>query len=62
MNPAALLMAGIAAASAIGGIILFTRPARTPQMVYIKRIAGMMAVALALFLAVFAYGLTIIGG
>lgn len=62
MNPAALVMALVAACAAIGGIVIVTRPARSPQMVYVKRIAGMMAFALALFLSVFAYGLTLIGG
>jgi len=61
MNGAALVMALIAATSAIGGIVLVSWPTRSPQMVYVKRIAGMMAVALALFLSVFAYGLTLIG-
>ena len=62
MKGPAILMAGIAAASAVGGIVLFILPARTPQMVYVKRISGMMAIALALFLSVFAYGLTLIDG
>jgi len=62
MKGPAILMAGIAAASAVGGIVLFSLPARTPQMVYVKRISGMMAIALALFLSVFAYGLTLIDG
>jgi hypothetical protein len=61
MNRAALVMAGVAAASALGGGLLVTRPSRTPQMVYVKRIGGMMAFALALFLGLFAYGLTVIG-
>ncbi len=50
-------MAGIAALAAIGGGVILALPARTEQAVYGKRIAATMALAFALILALFAWGL-----
>lgn len=57
MTRAALVMACVAAASAAGGGVILARPARSPQGVYLKRIAGTMALSFALILALFAWGL-----
>ncbi|BAK65146.1 MULTISPECIES: hypothetical protein [Sphingobium] len=55
-------MAGVAAVSALAGGILLARPARSMQAVYLKRIAGTMALSFALILAIFAWGLERIQG
>lgn len=57
MTRAAAVMACVSASAALGGAIVFTRPSRTPQSVYIKRIAGTMLCAGALILAIYAWGL-----
>ncbi|HZV56544.1 MAG TPA: hypothetical protein VFF89_02620 [Sphingobium sp.] len=57
MTRAALVMACVAAAAALAGGTILARPARSEQGVYAKRIAGTMFCALALILAVFAWGL-----
>jgi len=57
VTPAALVMACVAATSALGGGIMLARRARTPQGVYGKRIAATMALSFALILALFAWGL-----
>ena len=57
MNRAVAVMACVSGAAAIGGLIIVTRPATSPQHVYIKRIAGTMCFAGALILAIYAYGL-----
>jgi len=57
MTRAALIMAAVSAAAAIGGAIVLSRPARTEQAVYGKRIVATMALAFALILALFAWGL-----
>jgi hypothetical protein len=50
-------MAGVAGAAALAGAIILTRPARSEQAVYLKRIAGTMALSFALILLLFAWGL-----
>jgi len=55
-------MAGVSATAGLAGLIIVARPARSPQMVYARRIAGTMTLAFALMLAIFAYGLTVLGG
>jgi len=50
-------MACVAACAALGGIFILTRPTRSEQAVYARRIAGTMAVSLGLILALFAWGL-----
>jgi hypothetical protein len=57
MTRAALVMAFISASAAVGGTIIVTRPGKSEQAVYIKRIAGTMCFAGALILALFAAGL-----
>ena len=57
MTNAALIMAGVAAASAVGGAAILARPVQSPQGVYGKRIAATMALSFALILALFAWGL-----
>ena len=54
---ASLVMACVAAIAAIVGILIVARPARTPQGVYGKRIAAIMALSFALMVALFAWGL-----
>jgi len=54
---AALVMAAVSAVSAIGGAIVLSRPARSEQAIYGKRIVATMALAFALILALFAWGL-----
>jgi hypothetical protein len=61
MPPAWLVMACVAASAALAGIVIVARPARSEQAVYAKRIAGTMALSLALILAIFAWGLQRIG-
>jgi hypothetical protein len=62
MNRAALVMACVSATAALGGAIIVTRPARSAQAVYIKRIAGTMCFAGALILGLFAAGLERVAG
>ena len=56
-----IIMACVAAAAALAGLIIITRPTRNEQDVYIKRIAGAMFFAGAIMLALFTYGLEMIG-
>lgn len=58
MTRAALVMACVSATSALAGGAVFVLPARTDQGRYGKRIAGTMFCAMALILALFAWGLT----
>ena len=62
MNRAVLVMGLVSATAAIGGAIIVTRPARSEAAVYGKRIAGTMAFALALILALYAAGLQRVAG
>ena len=55
-------MACVAGALALVAALILARPARSEHGVYIRRIAGMMAIAGALILALFAWGLERIGG
>jgi len=57
MISAAHIMGGVAAICAIGGGVVLTRPARSEPAVYAKRIGATMLIALALILALFAWGL-----
>lgn len=57
INPAVLIMACVAAVAALGGLTIVAWPVRSEQGIYGKRIAGTMALALALMLALFAWGL-----
>lgn len=57
MTRAALVMAAVSAASALGGAIVLSRPAQSEQAIYGKRIVATMALAFALILALFAWGL-----
>lgn len=54
-------MLGVAATSALGGIAILTRRPSSEQGVYARRIAGTMAMAFALILLLFAWGLEQIG-
>lgn len=60
------IQSGIAALSAVTGVALLARPdwfgARSAAARYPARIAGMMAVALGLFLGGFAAAFTLAGG
>ena len=62
MTRAALVMACISGASALGGAAVFAVPTRGEGGTYSKRIAGTMLCALALILGVFAWGLERIAG
>jgi hypothetical protein len=55
-------MAGISALAAIGGAFILTRPVRSDHAVYGRRIAGTMALAFAIILALYAWGLERVGG
>ncbi len=57
MTSAALVMGGVAATCAIGCGVVLTRPARSEPAIYAKRIGATMLIALALILALFAWGL-----
>jgi len=57
MSRAPFIMAMVAATSAVGAIVVFTRPARSESAVYARRIAGTMLLALALLLGRFAWAL-----
>jgi hypothetical protein len=62
MTRAALIMACVSATSAAAGAAVLIMPARSEQGVYGKRIAGTMFCAMALILAVFAWGLERMAG
>ncbi len=55
-------MALVAGAAALAGGLILAHPARSEPGAYGKRIAGTMALALAIILALFAWGLHRIGG
>ncbi len=55
-------MAAISGIAALGGMVLLARPARSEGAIYGKRIVGTMAIAFALILALFAWGLERAGG
>jgi hypothetical protein len=57
MTRAAAVMAMVSATAALGGAAIIILPARSEQAIYGKRIAGTMAFAGALILALFAAGL-----
>ena len=57
MTRAALVMACVSGVSALGGAAVLALPARTDGARYGKRIAGTMLCAMALILAIFAFGL-----
>ena len=57
MTRAALIMACVSATSAIAGAVILAVPTRSEQGVYGKRIAGTMFCAMALILALYAWGL-----
>jgi dolichol kinase len=57
MTRAALVMACVSATAAVAGTTIFALPSRSEAAVYGKRIAGTMFCALALTLALFAWGL-----
>ena len=57
MTRAALVMACVAATSAAAGAAVLAMPARSAGSRYGKRIAGTMFCAMALILALFAFGL-----
>jgi len=58
MTRAPLIMTMVAAAAGVGGLVVFTRPARSEGAVYARRIAGTMLLALALLLGRFAWALS----
>ncbi|HWJ68657.1 MAG TPA: hypothetical protein VNS79_01195 [Sphingobium sp.] len=62
MTSAALIMGGVAAACAVGGGVVLSRPARSEPAVYARRLSATMLLALALILALFTWGLEQIGG
>ena len=62
MTRAALVMACISGVSALSGAVVFAVPTRGEGGAYGKRIAGTMLCALALILAVFAWGLERMAG
>jgi len=57
MTRAALIMACVSATSAVAGAAVLSMPTRSAQGVYGKRIAGTMFCAMALILALYAWGL-----
>jgi hypothetical protein len=61
MSRAVLIMACVAATSAVSGATILALPARTEQGVYGKRIAGTMFCAMALILTLYAFGLQRMG-
>ncbi len=61
MNRAALVMACVSATSAAAGTAILVMPSRSEAAVYGKRIAGTMFCALALILALYAWGLERMG-
>ena len=62
MTRALALQAGIGIASGIAGLALLRRRAATPEAAYATRIAGVMLVALCLFLTGFALVFSLAGG
>ncbi|MEO7503699.1 MAG: hypothetical protein ABIT69_00765 [Sphingomicrobium sp.] len=58
MTPANLLMLGVALVAFAIGAVLLTRRGGSEAAVVARRIAGMMALALGIFLAIFAIGLS----
>lgn len=62
MNRALAIQAGIGIASGVVGLTLLRRRAASPEGVYALRIAGMMLVALCLFLTGFALVFSMAGG
>lgn len=58
MTQANLLMLGVALVAFAIGVALLTRRGGSEAAVVARRIAGMMALALGLFLAIFAIGLS----
>ena len=62
MIPASWVMAGVSALAAIGGAVILARPVRSAHAVYGRRIAGTMALAFAIILALYAWGLERVGG
>ncbi|MEO6435148.1 MAG: hypothetical protein ABIP55_05245 [Tepidisphaeraceae bacterium] len=58
MTPANLLMLGVALLAFAIGTILIARRGGSEAAVVARRIAGMMALALGIFLAIFAIGLS----
>jgi hypothetical protein len=62
MIRAALVMACVSATSAAAGAAILAVPTRSEQGVYGKRIAGTMFCAMALILALYAWGLERMGG
>lgn len=61
MTRSIIIMACVSFVSALAGLFIVTRPTRNEQDVYIKRIAGAMFFAGAIMLALFTYGLEMIG-
>jgi len=57
MTLADLLMLALGLIAIIGGAFAMKRRGGAEEIVYARRIAGMMAVALGLFLTIFAIGL-----
>lgn len=55
-------MAAVSGVATLGGAFILSRPARSEGAIYGKRIAGTMALAFALILALFAWGLERAGG
>lgn len=62
MTRALAVQAGIGIASGVAGLALLRRRAATPEGAYAGRIAGMMLVALCLFLTGFALVFSWAGG
>jgi len=61
MTRAAIVMACVSVTSAAAGVTVFALPSRSEAAVYGKRIAGTMFCAMALILALFAWGLNRMG-
>lgn len=61
MSRAVLIMACVAATSAVAGATILALPARSEAAVYGKRIAGTMFCAMALILTLYAFGLQRMG-
>ena len=62
MSWAVLIMACVAGVAALGGAVVLALPTRSEAGHYGKRIAGTMLCALALILAIFAWGLERMAG
>ncbi|MFN3402361.1 MAG: hypothetical protein ACK4Z4_18630 [Ferrovibrio sp.] len=61
MTRALVIQAGIGIASGVAGLALLRRRAASPKGIYALRIAGMMLVALCLFLTGFALVASMVG-